>query len=132
MKMRHQTFLLTLYIVLYCLLMYSNTTSAGYSTGVYMDNGFQTVRQSLMSTEERNEVEQEILTLFGVPKKPRRSPKNLQGSAPQFLIDVYKSIQQDNLHSRKTRSTSDIGQYEDHTIQDSDVIVTLYLSNHCK
>lgn len=104
--------------------------AAGSPTGVYMDNGVQTVKQDLMSVEERNEVEQEILTMFGVPKIPRKSPKNLDGSAPQFLFDVYRSIQQDGLHDRKTRSVSDVGQYDDRTVQDSDVIVTLYLSNH--
>ncbi|KAF0766087.1 protein 60A [Aphis craccivora] len=104
--------------------------AAGSPTGVYMDNGVQTVKQDLMSAEERNEVEQEILTMFGVPKIPRKSPKNLDGSAPQFLFDVYRSIQQDGLHDRKTRSVSDVGQYDDRTVQDSDVIVTLYLSNH--
>jgi len=83
-----------------------------------------------MSIEERNEVEQEILTMFGVPKKSRKSPKNLDGSASQFLFDVYKSIQQDGQHERKTRSTSEMSLYDDHTVQNSDVIVTLYLSNH--
>jgi hypothetical protein len=50
-------------------------------TGVYLDTGVQTVKQDIMSIEERNEVEQEILTMFGVPKKPRKAPKNLNGSA---------------------------------------------------
>lgn len=85
-----------------------------------------------MSVEERNEVEEEILTMFGVPKKPRNAPKNLDGSAPQFLFDVYRSIQQDGLRDRKPRSVSDVGQYDDRTVQESDVIITLYLSNHCK
>lgn len=85
-----------------------------------------------MSVEERNEIEQEILTMFGVPKKPRRFPKNLEGSAPQFMFDVYQSLQHEGLHDRKTRSVSDIGQYDDRTVQDSDIIITLYLSNHCK
>lgn len=123
--------------------LYSSTTlvlfyiqyavvTAESMTGVYMDNGVQTIKQELMTAEERTEVEQEILTMFGVPKIPRKSPKNLDGSAPQFLFDVYRSIQQDGQHDRKTRSISDIGQYDDHTVQDCDVIVTLYLSNHCE
>lgn len=105
---------------------------AGSPTGVYVDNGVQTIKQNVMSVEERNEVEQEILTMFGVPKTPRKSPKNLDGSAPQFLFDVYKSLQHDGVHDRKPRSVSDVGQFDDRTVQDSDVIVTLYLSNHCK
>ncbi|XP_050527186.1 protein 60A [Daktulosphaira vitifoliae] len=99
-------------------------------TGIYLDNGVQTVKQDLMTIEERNEVEKEILNMFGVPKKPRKSPKNLEGSAPQFLFDVYRSIQQDGSLNRKTRSVSDIGLYDDRTVQDSDVILTLYLSTH--
>lgn len=115
-----------------CFVLAYNVVTAGLPTGVYVDSGVQTVRQDGMSVEERNLVEQEILTMFGVPKTPRRSPKNLDGSAPQFLFDVYKSLQHDGLHDRKPRSVSDIGRYDDHIIQDSDVIVTLYLSNHCK
>lgn len=106
--------------------------SAKSSTAVYLDNGHQTVKQDLMTVEERNEVEEEILAMFGVPKKPMNAPKNLDGSAPQFLFDVYKSIQQDSTHGRKARSASDVGQFDDHTVQDSDVILTLYLSNHGK
>lgn len=109
----------------------SMVVTAESPTGVYVDTGVQTVKQDLMSIEERNEVEQEILTMFGVPKKPRKAPKNLNGSAPQFLFDVYKSLQEGS-RDRKTRSVSDVGLYDDRTVQDSDVIVTLYLSNHCK
>lgn len=118
-------------VVLYCASSYS-LVNAGSPTGIYVDNGVQTVKHDLMSVEERNEVEQEILTMFGVPKMHRKTPKNLDGSAPQFLFDVYKSLQHDGLHDRKPRSASDVGQYDDRTVQDSDVIVTLYLSNHCE
>lgn len=125
--------LLTFTVVVYCCLsMYSGHVGAGSPTGVYTDNGVQTVKQDFMSVEERNEVKQEILTMFGVPKKPMKSPKNLEGSAPQFLFDLYRSIQLDGLHDRKIRSTSDVGQYDYRTVQDSDVIITLYLSDHCK
>lgn len=128
--MREKECLLTLTVLLY--ISVYGVVTARSPTGVYMDNGVQTVKQDFLSVEERNEVEQEILTMFGVPKIPRKSPKNLAGSAPQFLFDVYRSIQQDGLHDRKERSVSDVGQYDDRTVQDSDVIVTLYLSNHCE
>lgn len=111
---------------------YRIVVDARSPTGIYTDNGVQTVKQDLMSAEERNEVEQEILTMFGVPKKSRKITNNLDGSASQFLFDVYKSIQHDGQHKRKTRSVSEVGLYDDHTVQDSDVIVTLYLSNHCE
>lgn len=117
--------------MLYCMSVY-DVVSAGSSTGVYVDNGVQTIKQDVMTVEERNVVEQEILTMFGVPKTPMKTPKNLDGSAPQFLFDIYKSLQYDGAHDRNPRSVSDVGQYDDHTIQDSDVIITLYLSNHCK
>lgn len=128
-KMHEKTRMLTLTAALACCVRLS---LAGSPTGVYMDNGVQTVKQDLMSVEERNEVEEEILTMFGVPKKPRKAPKNLDGSAPQFLFDVYRSIQQDGSHDRRPRSVSDVGQYDESTVQDSDVIITLYLSNHCE
>lgn len=129
--MRVEQFLLTV-VTLCCLYQYNHFVTARSTTGVYYtDNGVQTIKQDLMSVEERNEIEQEILTMFGVPKKPRRFPKNLEGSAPQFMFDVYQSLQHEELHDRKTRSVSDIGQYDDRTVQDSDIIITLYLSNHC-
>lgn len=117
--------------VLYCVSA-CGVVMAGSSTGVYIDNGVQTIKQNVMTVEERNLVEQEILTMFGVPKMPRKTPKNLDGSAPQFLFDIYKSLQYDGVHDRNPRSVSDVGQYDDHTVQDSDVIITLYLSNLCK
>lgn len=117
--------------VLYCVSV-RDVVSAGSSTGVYVDNGVQTIKQDVMTVEERNVVEQEILTMFGVPKIHMKTPKNLDGSAPQFLFDIFKSLQYDGVRDRNPRSVSDVGQYDDHTVQDSDVIVTLYLSNHCR
>lgn len=128
--MRETVFFLSL-TVLYCVPAY-DVVAAGSPTGVYVDNGVQTVKRDVMTVEERNVLEQEILTMFGVPKTPRKTPKNLDGSAPQFLFDVYKSLQHDGVYDRKPRSVSDVGQFDDHTVQDSDVILTLYLSNHCE
>lgn len=109
--------------------VYGAAVDAASTSGVYADNGVQTVRRDPMSANEWNEVEREVTAMFGVPRTPRKSAKRLDGSASRFLFDVYKSLQQDG---RKTRSASDVGLYDDRTVQDSDVIVTLYLSTRCE
>lgn len=106
---------------------------AGSPSGVYTDNGVQTIRQDhQLSAEEWTEIEREMLAAFGVPNKSRRARRNLDGSASQFLFDIYRSIERDGPpHGREPRSVSDVGRlYDDHVVQDSDVIVTLYLSNY--
>lgn len=112
--------------------MYSGLKAAGSLTGVYRDNGVQTIKESLLSANDRNKIEKEILTMFGVPVKHKKSPRSMYGSATQFLFDIYKSIELDSSNNRRTREVSSIGQYDDRIVLDSDVIVTLYLSKHCK
>lgn len=130
--MHQQKCLITLYIILYCLFAYKGFTIAGSSTGVYRDNGDQTVLKSLLSVKERNSFEKDILTMIGVPLKLKKSPRNINGSATQFLLNIYKFIEPNGLHGRKMRSIANFDNYDDKIVQDSDVILTLYLSKHGK
>ncbi|XP_021935994.1 protein 60A [Zootermopsis nevadensis] len=43
-----------------------------------------------LTSSERREVEHEILSLLGLPNRPPRAPPG--SAAPQFLLDVYKSL----------------------------------------
>ena len=41
-------------------------------TGIYVDNGEQTVLHHALSSDETHEVEHEILELLGLPDRPRK------------------------------------------------------------
>jgi bone morphogenetic protein 7 len=60
-------------------------------SGLYVDNGVdRTVMARTLTRSERREVEHEILSLLGLPSRPQRAPPD--SAAPQFLLDVYKSL----------------------------------------
>jgi bone morphogenetic protein 7 len=60
-------------------------------SGLYVDNGVdRTEMARALTRSERREVEHEILSLLGLPSRPPRAPPG--SSAPQFLLDVYKSL----------------------------------------
>ncbi|XP_069698496.1 protein 60A [Periplaneta americana] len=60
-------------------------------SGLYVDNGVdRTEMARSLTRSERREVEHEILSLLGLPSRPARAPPS--SAAPQFLLDVYKSL----------------------------------------
>lgn len=112
----------------FCLLVFYNFVPCQCSlSGLYMDNGLdQTVIQRVMSTEEKVLLEHEILDLLGLPTRPKRKHHiPIKKSAPKFLLDVYKSLAEEE-NSRETRS-SDMASLSGEdllAIDESDVIVT--------
>lgn len=96
-------------------------------SGLYMSNGLdQTMIQRVMSTEEKILLEHEILDLLGLPTRPKkRHHIPIKKSAPKFLLDVYKSIAEEE-NSRETRSSdmSSLSGEDLIAIDESDVIVT--------
>ncbi|PSN54809.1 Protein 60A [Blattella germanica] len=84
-------------------------------SGLYVDNGVdRTVMARSLSRSERQEVEHEILNLLGLPSRPARAPPN--SAAPQFLLDVYKSLLDE--------SNFNISGREQYAIHESDVIMS--------
>lgn len=68
-------------------------------------------------------MELEILNLLGLPNRPRRIKDSpLKKSAPRFLLDVYKTLMEDE-NSREERSVDFSGE-EQNAIEKSDVIMT--------
>jgi bone morphogenetic protein 7 len=60
-------------------------------SGLYVDNGVdRTEMARALTRNERREVEHEILSLLGLSSRPSRAPPG--SAAPQFLLDVYKSL----------------------------------------
>jgi bone morphogenetic protein 7 len=124
-----------------CLLLLSPRTLASLS-GLYIDNGVdQTVMEHSMSALEKKEVEHEILNLLGLQERPRLKRKTLDPkvalgrSAPNFLLDVYKSLAE-NPSSRTTRSEFNLSEKDLNAIHQSDAIITFashsqfFLSSH--
>lgn len=64
------------------------------SSVIYTDNGAndQTLIYSSLPKWERREMQQEILTLLGLHHRPKPKNHRKQNSAPQYLIDLYKSF----------------------------------------
>lgn len=96
---------------------------------IYIDNGHdQTAIDRLMTQDEKKEMELEILNLLGLPNRPRkinRSP--LKKSAPRFLLDIYRSLMEDenDENNRAKRSTDlNFSGEEQQQIDQSDVIMT--------
>ncbi|KAJ8951807.1 hypothetical protein NQ318_019780 [Aromia moschata] len=65
---------------------------------IYVDNGRdQTAIDRLMTRAEKEEMELEILNLLGLPNRPRRiNGSPLKRSAPRFLLDVYRSLAEED------------------------------------
>lgn len=102
-------------------------------SGLYIDNGLdQTVIQRALSKQEKKEVEHEILNLLGLPDRPRSrrliGRKTIGGSAPKFLLDVYKSLL-DSTSPRPTRSEFNLSEGDLHAIDESDVIMSFTSHN---
>ncbi|CAG9862784.1 unnamed protein product [Phyllotreta striolata] len=105
-------------------------------SGVYLDNGFdQTVIDRTFSDDDQKDLGLEILSLLGLPKRPRRFDKGpLRRSAPRFLLDVYRTLMDDENDSGRSKRSEDevyLSGEEQHQIDESDVIMTFEsVSNH--
>lgn len=99
--------------------------------GIYIDNGFdQTVMDMAITEKEKRDMELQFLNLLGLPERPRRVNGNptLRRSAPRFLMDVYKTLmdeETDEEGTRKKRSVDlNLSGEEQNAIDISDVIMT--------
>lgn len=104
------------------------TTTFGSKAGIYLDNGFdQTQIDHEMSKVEKQEMELEILNLLGLSQRPKKTMNgSLKRSAPKFLLDIYKSLMnQEDEKSRHERSADlNFTGEEQNAIDESDVIMT--------
>ncbi|XP_041772210.1 protein 60A-like isoform X1 [Anopheles merus] len=119
-------------------------TATSTLSGIYVDNGVgQTVLEDTLTYEEQQEIENEILNLLGLPG-PRPAVRHLHSSvgksAPQFLLNVYDQLQQEENDApagagriRKVRSTDMdilITEADRKAIDESDIIMTFLNKNH--
>lgn len=107
-------------------------------SGIYVDDGMQTILSHQLSSAETHEVEHEILELLGLPDRPRKRHihPSLRKSAPQFLLDIYRrlSAEDEEANERAKRNIADNEIYlseEDRiAIEQSDIIMTFLNKNH--
>ena len=64
---------------------------------IYVDNERgQTVAGEDISAVDRAEIQEDLLTLLGLHRRPQPAPlQQVEGSAPQFLMDIYNSMVDD-------------------------------------
>ncbi|XP_072390025.1 protein 60A [Diabrotica undecimpunctata] len=121
--------------VLACLLFFTFWSLSSCSrSGIYIDNGFdQTAIERTMTRDEKREIELEILSLLGLPKRPRTISKNpLKRSAPRFLLDIYKTLMNpDNEDDQRSKRSVDVylSGEEQYQIDESDIIMTFESAN---
>ncbi|KAJ8916211.1 hypothetical protein NQ315_016350 [Exocentrus adspersus] len=116
-------------------LLQVSTVSCTPKAAIYVDNGRdQTAIDRLMTQAEKKEMEVEILNLLGLPNRPRKINKSpLKRSAPRFLLDIYRSLMEDeNDESYRAKRSTDLNLSgeEQQQIDQSDVIMTFESINH--
>ncbi|KAF5275690.1 hypothetical protein FQA39_LY06802 [Lamprigera yunnana] len=124
-----------LFLICFCF-FYVSVCICHQPAGLYIDNGLdQTIIDHVMSKQEKHEMELEILNLLGLPNRPRHGASApLRKSAPRFLMDVYKSLMEEENeddNKRYGRSTNlYISGDEQNAIDNSDVIMTFESIDH--
>lgn len=97
-------------------------------SGIYVDNGLgQTIMDLEVSEDERLELEARLREFLGIPEgRPRASADPFGRAAPKFLMDVYRSLMEDEDGGRRKRNLGlDLSREEQSAIDVSDLIVTL-------
>jgi hypothetical protein len=93
-------------------------------SGLYVDNGVdRTEMARALTHSERREVEHEILSLLGLSSRPPRAPPG--SAAPQFLLDVYKSLLE------TPRGDLNLSGRDLNAINESDVIMSFASRSEC-
>ena len=63
---------------------------------IYVDNERgQTVAGEDISELERDEIQEDLLRLLGLHRRPRPAFQEMESSAPQFLMDIYNNMVDD-------------------------------------
>ncbi|XP_058983216.1 protein 60A-like [Musca domestica] len=136
-------------VLLDCIAMNPSETSSSSimvsatQSGIYVDNGRgQTEIHHVLDEDERMAAAYDILEFLGLPERPKRKHGHLslRKSAPQFLLDVYhrlKEEENDDEPPASVRSKRDLQEQENfitdldkRAIEESDIIMTFLNKNH--
>lgn len=80
-----------------------------------------------ITDEEKKELEEKLLDLLGLPERNKAPPRHvdLKKPASKFLVDIYKSIMEDEDGKRKKRELElSLTRNEKDAIEISDSIMT--------
>ncbi|XP_037936720.1 protein 60A-like [Teleopsis dalmanni] len=132
--------LLPILVILLSNLSIKNILVSASQSGIYIDNGLdQTVMQRTLDEDDKIHVSYEILEFLGLAERPRRkhSHLSLRKSAPQFLLDVYHRLTEEETAESLSRSKRDLQEQENFitdldkkAIDQSDIIMTFLNKNH--
>ncbi|CAH0551629.1 unnamed protein product [Brassicogethes aeneus] len=108
------------------------TIVSAYKGAIYIDNGnHETAIDRFMSPFERLEMEQELLNLLGLPRRPHKLANNhLKRAAPKFLMDVYNSLLSEENNRSKRSCDVSFNDKEQQNIEESDTIMTFESLNY--
>ncbi|XP_039959233.1 protein 60A [Bactrocera neohumeralis] len=113
---------------------------AASQSGIYIDNGVdQTIMHRALDEDDKMNVSYEILEFLGLAERPRRKHGHLslRKSAPQFLLDVYHRLTEEENSEAPSRAKRDLEEQENfitdldkQAIDQSDIIMTFLNKNH--
>lgn len=104
-------------------------------SGIYYDNGQQTMLENHLDSKERKEVQHEILHLLGLNRKPHPILHDTINSAPKFLMDLYENFEDDDVgdvhvNRRIKHNWFNISSADVDAIDSSDFIMTFVNHGH--
>ena len=73
------------------------SSTKAYESGIYVDNVF-TRRTEMVNKLEggsKRAIKQEILSLLGLHHTPKHVPTGKHNSAPSYMLDLYRTLQND-------------------------------------
>lgn len=126
-------------LLLNCLLISENIKEivSSRTSGLYADNGYQTIIHRTATQREKRELQEQILDFLDLPDRPTNTIGKLppiKNSASEFLIDVYKNVLGENdddekpvasmYYKYKTDSEFNLTGQDLRAIDQSDVIMT--------
>ena len=80
---------------------------------IYVDNdNGQTVAGDDISELDRAEIQEDLLRLLGLHRRPRPAFQEMDSSAPQFLMDIYNSMVDDEDTGKMPRAGGPEGQWK--------------------
>ncbi|XP_073480088.1 bone morphogenetic protein 7-like [Aquarana catesbeiana] len=99
------------------------------SDGMVEDNVHSSFAQWRLKNPERREIQREILSVLGLPHRPKPHLHEKKTSAPIFMMNLYNSIsvseeRKDNLNFFTKYDPSLVHLYENHFLADADFVMS--------
>ncbi|CAB3360076.1 Hypothetical predicted protein [Cloeon dipterum] len=95
-------------------------------SGVYEDTGIQNMLVRSLSQEEQTAVGGNVLQMMGLPEVPNgdQHGHDSQAAAPKFLLDVYKTLLDEEQHKSNRQTEFEMTMTDIHAMHESDVVMS--------